>query len=307
MFYYFDCSKLPTITSFYSVTRNTVWQISENTHILLYISSGTCSITMDSTDYLLEKGDVFYIPADHSYTRRSIDNTMCTMTYVHFLLPSATREENACTLAKEMQNQRKVLEEKTLSGEQNPHAPAMVYLQNKHTLTQNGQEVSELFDKILHTSTNRHLMHNMTLSIYLCRIFLLLSRNTIDLLLTDDTIQNTDPVPKNLKRAIEYIIANYTKPITLDDLSRQCNVSRQQVIRYFKSALNTTPIQYINHYRLSKAKELLFRQPQLNIKEIAAELGFENQHYFTRLFSATYGETPSHYRERAVNYDIHNE
>ena len=120
MFYYFDCSKLPTITSFYSVTRNTVWQISENTHILLYISSGTCSITMDSTDYLLEKGDVFYIPADHSYTRRSIDNTMCTMTYVHFLLPSATREENACALAKEMQNQRKVLEEKTLSGEQNP-------------------------------------------------------------------------------------------------------------------------------------------------------------------------------------------
>ena len=178
------------------------------------------------------------------------------MTYVHFLLSSPAIEENAYALAKEMQNQRKVLEEKTLSGEQNPDSPALVYLQNKNTPTQNGQEVSELFDKILHTSTNRHLMHNMTLSIYLCRIFLLLSRNTIDLLLTDDTIQNTAPVPKNLKRAIEYIIANYTKPITLDDLSRQCNVSRQQVIRYFKSALNTTPIQYINHYRLSKAKEL---------------------------------------------------
>ncbi len=307
MFYCLICSNFPTITSFYSVTRNTVWQITERTHILLYISSGKCSITMDGTDYLLEEGDVFYIPADHSYTRQSIDNTMCTMTYVHFFLPTPAIEANADDLATEMLHQQKILEEKTLYGEQNPHAPTIAYLQNKNTVIQNGQEVSELFDKILHTSTNRHLTHNMALSIYLCRIFLLLSRNTIDLLLTDDTIQNTDPVPKNLKRAIEYIIANYTKPITLDDLSRQCNVSRQQVIRYFKSALNTTPIQYINHYRLSKAKELLFRQPQLNIKEIAAELGFENQHYFTRLFSATYGETPSHYRERAVNYDIHNE
>lgn len=239
-----------------------------------------------------KKGDIFYIPADHSYTRRSIHDTMCTMTYVHFLLPSAPVEENARELALEMQNQRKILEAKTLSGEQNTDAPALVYLQNKTTPTQDPQQIYELFGKILHTSTNRHLMHNMTLSIYLCRIFVLLSRDTIDSLLTDDTIQSADPVPKNLKRAIEYIIANYTKPITLDDLSGQCNVSKQQVIRYFKSALNTTPIQYINHYRLSKAKELLFRQPQLNIKEIAVELGFENQHYFTRLFSSTYGETP---------------
>lgn len=176
----------------------------------------------------------------------------------------------------------------------------------KTRLQKNAEEIWELFDKILHTSTNRHLMHNMTLSIYLCRIFLLLSRNTIDSLLTDDTIQNTDPVPKNLKRSVEYIIANYKKSITLDDLSRQCNVSKQQVIRYFKSALHTTPIQYINHYRLSKAKELLFRQPQLNIKEIAAEMGFENQHYFTRLFSSTYGETPSHYRNWSIKYNIYN-
>jgi len=61
-------------------------------------------------------------------------------------------------------------------------------------------------------------------------------------------------------------------------------------------------IQYINNYRLSQAKDLLFRQPHLAVKEIAEELGFENPHYFTRLFKAIYGETPSRYRQRTVNY-----
>ncbi len=115
-------------------------------------------------------------------------------------------------------------------------------------------------------------------------------------------MDNWTPVPRNLKRVIEYIIANYSKPITLDDLACLCHVSKQQVIRYFKVSLHTTPIQYINNYRLSQAKELLFRQTHLTLKEIAAELGYENPHYFTRLFTSTYGETPSQHRTRIKNY-----
>ena len=40
----------------------------------------------------------------------------------------------------------------------------------------------------------------------------------------------------------------------------------------------------------------------VTIKEIAAELGFDNQHYFSRVFMKKNGETPSQYRNRTVNF-----
>lgn len=302
MYYSFDCATLPTISSFYSVTRNTVWQFTEKNHILLCITEGSCRISMEGTDYILREGDVFYIPANRSYTRQSIDGTMCTMTYVHFTLHCRVTQEEGPVLAKKLAALKQELENRVLEGEQNPEAPTQVYLQPLTRSEKHTKELRELFEKILHASSNRRLLYNMSLSTDLCKILILLSRDTIDKLLSDDFIKDATPVPRNLKRAIEYIIANYSTQITLDDLARQCNVSKQQVIRYFKSSLNTTPIQYINHYRLSRAKELLYRQQHLTIKEIASELGFENQHYFTRLFTSTHGETPSQYRNRTIHY-----
>lgn len=302
MLFSFDCDTLPIITSFYSVTRNTRWQLTEKNHILLYISSGSCLITLDGGTYLLNEGDVCYIPEGHPYTRESVNNTFCTMTYIHFISPSRVVEETTCDLAKKLAQQKRQLEIRLLEGEQNPEAPLKVYLQPATRSERYGEEIASLFSKILHASSNRHLMHNMTLSVNLCSILLLLSRETVNQLLSNDSIHDLEPVPQNLKRVIEYIVANYTKPITLEELASQCHVSKQQVIRYFKAALNTTPIQYINSYRLAQAKELLFRQPQLTIKEIAAEVGFDSPHYFTRLFTTMHRETPSQYRERAMNH-----
>lgn len=302
MFYCFDCSTLPTITSFYSVTRNTVWQFTETTHVLLRITSGTCCISLDGTDNILVQGDVFYIPAGHSYTRKSIDGTLCTMTYIHFQLHSPVEQEDASTLAKRFLASRQQMEDKLLEGKQNPDTQTYVYLQSLSHFDVPVEELEELFNQILRSTSTRKLLYNLTLSTDLCRILILLSRETIDKLLSDDSVLRTKPASLKLKRAIEYIIMNYSKPITLDELATQCHVSKQQVIRYFQSELHTTPIKYINNYRLSRSKELLFRHPHLTIKEIATELGFENQHYFTRLFTSTMGETPSQYRERTINY-----
>lgn len=105
-----------------------------------------------------------------------------------------------------------------------------------------------------------------------------------------------------MRKAIRYIRSHYTEKITLDELTSQCNVSKQQLIRYFKIAFHVTPSAYIRDYKISRAKELLFNQPQLSIGEISDELDFDNQHYFAKIFMKETGETPSHYRYRTVNY-----
>lgn len=80
MYYKFKLATLPKITNFYSVERNTVWQISDKDNILIIITDGMCEISFDTETFTAKIGDVVFIPANHSYCRRSINNTMCKMT-----------------------------------------------------------------------------------------------------------------------------------------------------------------------------------------------------------------------------------
>lgn len=139
-------------------------------------------------------------------------------------------------------------------------------------------------------------------SINLCAILASLSQHTIECITNNVITKNPEKIPPNLKKAIRYIRSHYTEKISLNELAFQCNVSKQQLIRYFKDAFHVTPAAYITNYKISRAKELLFNQPQLSIGEISDELGFDNQHYFSRVFMKETGETPSHYRYRTVHY-----
>ena len=53
---------------------------------------------------------------------------------------------------------------------------------------------------------------------------------------------------------------------------------------------------YLRALRLRRAQELLRSAPQLNISEIAYEVGFDNPKYFSRVFSEEFGMSPSVFR-----------
>ena len=302
MIYDFELNQFPVVTDFYSVTRNTVWQIAETKNLLIFIIDGKCTIKCDGASYTLQKGDVFFIPQNHSYTRIPIDNTLCSMTYIHFLISSEIHSNNITDLSNTFSEIKTRLDNEILSGESSLSYPKTIYLQNKNTLS-NSEKLFSLMNDIKLFSIKRQLMCNLQSSIILSDILARLSQNTIDTILADNALKNSAVIPANLKMAIGYIMKHHSEKISLQDISDYCHISKQQLIRYFKSAFNTTPLNYIIEYKLSKAKELLFYSPQTSIKEIAAELGFDNQHYFTRIFTKFNNETPSHYRDRTVNYN----
>ena len=155
-------------------------------------------------------------------------------------------------------------------------------------------------------SSGRKLMCNLQSCINLCTILSLISQTTIDSAAAWRNVHTESGVPQKLKKAVSYISRHYSEQISLTDLAAHCNVSKQQLIRYFKHYFGTTPISYINEYKLARAKELLFNSPNLLISEIASEIGFGTQYYFTKLFTKHTGETPSHYRYRTHNYKEQN-
>ena len=95
---------------------------------------------------------------------------------------------------------------------------------------------------------------------------------------------------------------NESGHISLEALCRYCNVSSSQMIRYFKDAFGKTPIQFINEYKVNRAREMIQTTPELAIKNVCDALGFEDPHYFSRIFTKITGESPREYKDRVVNF-----
>ena len=72
----------------------------------------------------------------------------------------------------------------------------------------------------------------------------------------------------------------------------------QTVCRFFKNAVGKTVTKYINEYRVEKSTALL-TTTDASIAEIAAEVGFEDPNYFSRVFRSVMGMSPVEYRNSA--------
>ena len=77
------------------------------------------------------------------------------------------------------------------------------------------------------------------------------------------------------------------------------NMSETQLFRRLKAQTNHGFTSYLRLYRLRKAKDLLQNDYELNISEIAYEVGFTDPNYFSRSFSEVFGKTPSSFRREA--------
>jgi len=94
-----------------------------------------------------------------------------------------------------------------------------------------------------------------------------------------------------------YIAQNLHRPISIDELAQQANLSRSRFFETFKHYLGISPLEYIRRQRLTQACRLLL-QSDLSIKQIAAQLGYRNPFYFSRDFGKMIRMTPSDYRRR---------
>ncbi|RUT43966.1 AraC family transcriptional regulator [Paenibacillus anaericanus] len=97
--------------------------------------------------------------------------------------------------------------------------------------------------------------------------------------------------------SIKYIHDNYAQEIYVTKLAEIAYLSTDRYTTLFKIMMGTTPLQYINRFRLQKACELM-KHTHLNIQQISNLVGFEDQLYFSRLFKKYYHVTPSEYLTR---------
>ena len=100
-----------------------------------------------------------------------------------------------------------------------------------------------------------------------------------------------------IKVAQDIIEANFDNDaFGCPELCNALQMSRSQVHRKIKTALNISTSDFIKQIRLEKAKELLTSTDQ-SISNIAYKVGYSDANYFSRSFSKIYGVPPSQFRQ----------
>ena len=102
------------------------------------------------------------------------------------------------------------------------------------------------------------------------------------------------------QKIIKYIHANLDKKITLDDIGDLTFFSPIYCDTVFKRDMGKSIIDYLLDERIEYAKKLLL-DDSLGLSQIALQIGFSDYNYFSRVFKARSGISPSKYRNMALN------
>lgn len=103
-----------------------------------------------------------------------------------------------------------------------------------------------------------------------------------------------------VRRAKNYICEHYTNPeLTLESVAQQLQISSVYLSKMIKQGLGTSFVGLVTEMRIKKAMMLL-NSTNLQVNEIAEQVGYETQHYFSTSFKKVVGVSPNQYRKGAV-------
>lgn len=88
--------------------------------------------------------------------------------------------------------------------------------------------------------------------------------------------------------------------MSLAEFAQSVNLSVWRLSHIFKSDVGMPPIRYLRLLRMERAKNLL-ESSFLSVKEIAFQVGLNDESHFVRDFKSTYGFSPALYRSHFKN------
>ena len=103
-----------------------------------------------------------------------------------------------------------------------------------------------------------------------------------------------------IKKVFGYIQEHIAENFSLDDAASFAGVSSFYLSKLFKEETGETFINYVTDRRLEKGRIMLC-ETELSIKEISAEIGYNDQNYFSRIFKNKFGISPTDFRNTNRN------
>jgi len=240
-------------------------------HEMIFVCEGNGHIVIGENRYSMKKGMLFYIPSGVQQT----------------IEPRAQNPEHYMTVH--------------FSGSRMVLGPDGIwkYRENIQNLQQpSAQEITdyipvkELFEKLLDTWNDKGPSYEFIVGTLLRQLLILVSQN--------NKMQSKNyAISLKIGQIIEYMRQNINRKVTLEELSEIVGLSTFYLSKTFKDATGYPIITYFNKMKIDKAKELLI-EGNKKVKEVAYELGYTNEFYFSRIFKRIEGLSPKEFYSKNV-------
>ena len=99
----------------------------------------------------------------------------------------------------------------------------------------------------------------------------------------------------DLEHVQSFMVENINQPLNLDTLAAAANLSKYHFSGKYKALTGYSPMKHFTNMKMEHACQLLDTTP-MSVKEVASALGYDDQLYFSRVFSNTVGMSPRAYR-----------
>ena len=107
---------------------------------------------------------------------------------------------------------------------------------------------------------------------------------------------NESKNPVLIQKCISYINEHYNEDINLETVANIVHLNPSYFSSIFKKEVGVSFSNYLNKIRKEQSK-LLLKNTDSSIVEIALEVGFEDQSYFSKVFKNLTKMTPKQYRQ----------
>ena len=113
--------------------------------------------------------------------------------------------------------------------------------------------------------------------------------------------RQSDSVPDLMDQIHRHIEENYPENITLTELAEKYHLDASHLSRTFSRTYGEFVIAFLTRIRMEKAAELM-KEADRKLEAIAFLVGYDDYHYFSRVFRKKMGISPSEYRNKNVQH-----
>lgn len=100
-----------------------------------------------------------------------------------------------------------------------------------------------------------------------------------------------------IQRVRQYVEAHYSSPICFLSLASDFGISYCYLSTLYKKAYGLSPSRHLVSLRINKAKELISGNPNIRFRQVGLLVGYEDPHYFSRVFRLVTGMSPTEFRD----------
>ena len=151
---------------------------------------------------------------------------------------------------------------------------------------------SQLFENILYEYKTQHVTYELVLLTHLSTLYMYIFRA--------QTKSNTSK-QYDISDILTYIASNYTKKLTLEEISNKFFYNSSYLSRLIKEKTGNTFSDYIQKIRITKACELLNDNKSIPIPDIATIVGYKSNNLFYEHFKKHIGMSPQKYKQKYSN------